>query len=561
MSQSNGTSKSFDANPLEDDGSLDLALMVSEHPDVKSCGQAMLQALGEVNSLIQKCGPWIKSGDFPPEATIEANKMVLKALTKVQDDMQRLDDLDLDYLKPEWGDRDSVRLARKSLIGFAQVMLPRLESLKQHLAGPVAKFSSLLGGERQQTTFYGWGLDDVETTNATSKTGTPAADVAANGGEEDRERSRSREAKKGERRTDESENSQERRWNRDTPHFQWTRGMKLGDAGRYVVKKKVGEGSFGRVLACVDESKKLAVAVKVVKGVPRYKEHAHAEAELLREILRCDPGRQSYCVKLLGEFTHAVAHCCLVFELLDISLSDFMRDTDDRGLMLRDVRTIASQMLQCLNFLSAMGLTHTDIKCRNAMLKDARGDMVPHPRKEGQETRKLRRCEIRVIDFGGAVLKKERHSRHIGTRQYRSPEVVLGLPWDEKTDVWSLGCVLLTLYTGERPFPVQSSLQHLVVMQRVIGELPKDMVRLASTGGTLPEDASVDSRGCLQLHRKLPDEAQELLESARPLQQRILPQHGNFLKLLEALLAMRPGRRMSAEDALKHPFLTSEPVE
>ena len=69
-----------------------------------------------------------------------------------------------------------------------------------------------------------------------------------------------------------------------------------------------------------------------------------------------------------------------------------------------DVRTIASQMLQCLNFLSAMGLTHTDawpqmaqvaagpwwsvgplirgaedIKCRNAMLKDSRGDMAPWP--------------------------------------------------------------------------------------------------------------------------------------------------------------------------------------
>ena len=49
----------------------------------------------------------------------------------------------------------------------------------------------------------------------------------------------------------------------------------------------MGEGSFGRVLACVDESNKHAVAIKVVKGVPRYKEHAHAEAELLREILRC----------------------------------------------------------------------------------------------------------------------------------------------------------------------------------------------------------------------------------------------------------------------------------
>eukprot|EP00438_Fugacium_kawagutii_P019327 Skav202378 [mRNA] locus=scaffold1406:226269:228786:- [translate_table: standard] len=124
-----------------------------------------------------------------------------------------------------------------------------------------------------------------------------------------------------------------------------------------------------------------------------------------------------------------------------------------------------------------------------------------------------------------------------------------------------LGCVLLTLYTGERPFPVQSSREHLAVMQRVVGELPKEMVKLAATGGTLPEDASVDSRGCLQLNRKLPDEAQELLNMARPLQQRILPQHGAFLKLLEALLSMQPDRRISAEDALKQPFLTSEPVE
>ncbi|CAK9046435.1 Dual specificity protein kinase lkh1 [Durusdinium trenchii] len=555
---SNGSSKSFDASLLEDDGSLDLALMVSDHPVLKSCGQALLTGISEVNQMIQRCGPWIAAKDFPPEGTMEVNKMVSEALTKVQDDMQRLDDLDLDLLKPEWGDRDSVRMARKSLIGFGQVMTQRLESLKNHLAQPVAKFSSMLGEKKQFTTFYAWDSDGIEATKPGD---------AVNGGEDpeerlERERSRSRDAKgKGEERSDESENSEERKWNRDTPHFQWTKGMKLGAAGRYVVKKKVGEGSFGRVLACVDETTKHAVAVKVVKGVPRYKEHAHAEAELLREILRCDPGRQSFCVKLLGEFTHAVAHCCLVFELLDISLSDFMRDTDDRGLLLRDIRTIGSQMLQCLHFLSAMGLTHTDIKCRNAMLKDSRGDMVPHPRKDGQELKRLRRCEIRVIDFGGAVLKKERHSRHIGTRQYRSPEVVLGLAWDEKTDVWSLGCILLTLYTGQRPFPVQSSLQHLALMQRVIGNLPKDMVKLAAAGGSLPEDVVVDSRGGLQIQRKLSDEAQELLNLAQPLEQRVLPQHGSFLKLLEGLLAAQPEKRLSAAEALKQDFLSSEPVE
>eukprot|EP00913_Durusdinium_trenchii_P017741 g16672.t1 len=506
---SNGSSKSFDASLLEDDGSLDLALMVSDHPVLKSCGQALLAGISEVNQMIQRCGPWIAAKDFPPEGTMEVNKMVSEALTKVQDDMQRLDDLDLDLLKPwkpEWGDRDSVRMARKSLIGFGQVMTQRLESLKNHLAQPVAKFSSMLGEKKQFTTFYAWDSDGIEATKPGD---------AVNGGEDpeerlERERSRSRDAKgKGEERSDESENSEERKWNRDTPHFQWTKGMKLGAAGRYVVKKKVGEGSFGRVLACVDETTKHAVAVKVVKGVPRYKEHAHAEAELLREILRCDPGRQSFCVKLLGEFTHAVAHCCLVFELLDISLSDFMRDTDDRGLLLRAFPELGSE---------------------------------------------LRRCEIRVIDFGGAVLKKERHSRHIGTRQYRSANLT-------QTEVWSLGCILLTLYTGQRPFPVQSSLQHLALMQRVIGNLPKDMVKLAAAGGSLPEDVVVDSRGGLQIQRKLSDEAQELLNLAQPLEQRVLPQHGSFLKLLEGLLAAQPEKRLSAAEALKQDFLSSEPVE
>lgn len=555
----NGTSKSFNAAPLEDDGALDLALMVTEHPAVKSSGAAMLESMRHVNDLIQRCGPWVTSGDFPAERTIEANKEVLTALTKVQNDMQKLDDIDLDALKPAWGDRDSVRMARKSLIGCAQEIMKRLESLKACLASPVSKFSSMRSSPRQETTFYGWGLEGADPVEPKEKEKPPGGDE-----EPPKERSRSprddvARGAAGEHQADSSENSEERKHNRDTPHFHWTRGQKLG-TGNYIVRKQVGEGSFGRVLACLEETSKQMVAVKVVKGVARYKEHAHAEAELLREIRRCDPGRQSYCVKLLGEFTHDLNHCCLVFELLDKSLSDFMRETGDEGLMLRDIRTIASQILQCLHFLNAMNLTHTDIKCRNAMLKDSRGERVPHPRKPGRETKKLHRCEVRVIDFGGAVLKKERHSKRVGTRQYRSPEVVLGLAWDEKTDVWSLGCILLTLYTGERPFPVNNSLHHLALMERLIGELPREMLRSAAAGGSLPEDVSVDSQGCLRLNRKFIDEAQEVINMAKPLQQRVLPQHGALLALLEGLLAPSPSRRLGAEEALKDHFVANESV-
>merc|ERR1719491_141004 len=132
--------------------------------------------------------------------------------------------------------------------------------------------------------------------------------------------------------------------------------MTLGPGGRYTVRKQVGEGTFGRVLGCMDNTIKELVAVKVVKGLKRYCEQAEVEGEILQEIKRCDPGWQSHCVRLLDEFLHPKHHHCLVFEMLDITLSDFLKLGCDQGLLVRDIRSMARQMLQCLAFLHAIGL-------------------------------------------------------------------------------------------------------------------------------------------------------------------------------------------------------------
>ena len=71
----------------------------------------------------------------------------------------------------------------------------------------------------------------------------------------------------------------------------------------YVVQKLLGDGTFGRVLACRNESG-ATVAVKVIKGLKRFSEHAEAEAEVLVDIQRMDPKRQSRCVQLCDMFTH-----------------------------------------------------------------------------------------------------------------------------------------------------------------------------------------------------------------------------------------------------------------
>ncbi|CAK0903677.1 unnamed protein product, partial [Prorocentrum cordatum] len=89
------------------------------------------------------------------------------------------------------------------------------------------------------------------------------------------------------------------------PHFSWKPGMCLGTNDRYVVEQFLGDGTFGRVLGCKDSVAQDYVAVKVVKGVKRYCEHAEAEVEILQEIQRLDPRRESLCVEMLDSFLHA----------------------------------------------------------------------------------------------------------------------------------------------------------------------------------------------------------------------------------------------------------------
>lgn len=61
-----------------------------------------------------------------------------------------------------------------------------------------------------------------------------------------------------------------------------------------------------------------------------------------------------------------------------------------------------------------------------------------------------------MIDFGGATFDYDYKSSLINTRQYRAPEVILGLGWSTPSDMWSVGCILMELYVGELLFQTVS---------------------------------------------------------------------------------------------------------
>jgi len=346
---------------------------------------------------------------------------------------------------------------------------------------------------------------------------------------------------------------------REVPHIKWWPGLRLGPRDRYVTERLLGDGATGRVLGCRDSLSGAFVAIKVAKATSRQQRQARAEETILRRLDAFDARREqrSYA-RLLDAFVQPLQGLCLVFEPLALSLRELLRHIGG-SLLLADVKEVARQVLGCLSFLHATGLAHADLKCTNLMLRDSGLDWTCHPRRMDARAPLLGRlCEVVVIDFGGAVaVPSPAGGPRPGARHVRAPEVVLGLPWCAKADMWSLGCMLHVLYTGERLFQVHSDMEHLACMERLLQQpLPPDMLRGAShrarRGVVYDEYGRLSWSGCI-----FSEQAMAKIRSLQPLREQILPRHDSFLALQEALLELRPDARPSADRALRAPFFTA----
>jgi dual-specificity kinase len=129
--------------------------------------------------------------------------------------------------------------------------------------------------------------------------------------------------------------------------------------------------------------------------------------------------------------------------------------------------------------LHDLNLIHTDLKPENILLCDHAYQTFTYNRKipsssttvsrQATQRRVLLDTEIRLIDFGSATFQDEYHSSVVSTRHYRAPEIILGLGWSFPCDIWSIGCILVEFFTGDALFQTHDNLEHLAMMEAVVG--------------------------------------------------------------------------------------------
>jgi len=295
--------------------------------------------------------------------------------------------------------------------------------------------------------------------------------------------------------------------------------FKVGE--HYEILNLVGEGAYGTVCAAIHKPSGTKVAIKKITPF----EHSMFCLRTLREI------------KLLKYFDHeniisvldiirppsieAFSEVYLIQELMETDLHRVIRTqelSDDH------CQYFIYQTLRGLKYMHTANVLHRDLKPSNLLLNA--------------------NCDLKICDFGLARSTSitEDHAsfmtEYVATRWYRAPEIMLTFKeYTKAIDIWSVGCILAEMLSGKPIFPGRDYHHQLTLILDVLGT------------PSIDDFVSINSRRARDYIRGLP------LKRKIPFSTMFPKASSLAIDMLERLLAFNPKRRITVEDALRHPYL------
>jgi serine/threonine protein kinase len=296
-------------------------------------------------------------------------------------------------------------------------------------------------------------------------------------------------------------------------------------ASEYTKLEKLGEGTYGVVYHAQEKLTRRDVALKVSRpelheeGIPS---SSIRECAILRELSHPN-------VVTVEKIFIENRQCHIVFEFMETDLHKFLKNVFVKKEHLQAswperVKSFAYQICQAVNHCHCNSILHRDLKPQNILVKD-NGTV------------------LKVGDFGLArqVFVPGRTLTHeVVTLWYRPPELLLGTRrYGAALDVWAIGCIMVEMLTLKPLFPGDSEIDQIFKIFKLLG---------TPNGTRWPAAMSLPN-----FKASFPKFQPAVWSSAIP----ALAKEEQFSDLVQKMLKFDPAERITAADALAHPYFSS----
>ncbi|VDM58954.1 unnamed protein product [Angiostrongylus costaricensis] len=310
---------------------------------------------------------------------------------------------------------------------------------------------------------------------------------------------------------------------------------------RYINLKFLNAGAQGTVVSAEDTLTGTKVAIKKMQQpfiMTMSARRAYREFILLTTI------RHPNIIRLLNAFTpqnelNRFREVYLVMELMSHNLHEVITK------LRLDHKTLSFfvyQMLCAIKHLHNSGIIHRDLKPSNIVVND--------------------KCVLKVLDFGLARKKTVdtamRMSDYVVTRYYRAPEVILGLPYSERVDIWSVGCIFAEMINHHVLFPGLDRVDQWTKIINVMGTPSDEFIsKLGSSAAiSLGQEKfryvrSLPRQTGIPIVEIAPDA--NFLKDTENVRSHLTAEYAR--DLLSKMLVIDPDYRFSVEESLNHPYV------
>ncbi|KAL6070901.1 Mitogen-activated protein kinase [Balamuthia mandrillaris] len=290
---------------------------------------------------------------------------------------------------------------------------------------------------------------------------------------------------------------------------------------KYEVGQKLGKGAYGIVWKATKKKTRQTVALK--KIFDAFQNATDAQRTFREIMFLQELSDHENIIQLLDVMkAENDKDIYLIFEYMETDLHAVIRAN-----ILQDIHKqyIIYQLLKAIMYMHSGNVLHRDLKPSNILLNSD--------------------CLVKVADFGLArsvdLVSTEDSpvlTDYVATRWYRAPEILLGsTTYTKGVDLWSVGCIMAELFGAKPIFPGSSTMNQLDKIMEVTGRPSSEDIE------------GVKSPFAATILESLPPSTPKPLSSLYP---KTSPE---ALDLLTKLLHFNPDKRITAEEALRHPFL------